>query len=263
MISVYTFQPDRIIIMPPLILSLILSALLSQASHGADGTWNIDDNGIWSTANSNWLDDIVADDVGFTANFITLDITADRTVSVDTERTIGNLIFGDVGVLTAGGWILDNGGVAGNILPLNTTTPTITVNALAPVDVYAPKSVVISAVIAGSNGLNKTGAGRLKLSSTNTYTGDTVVDGSVLAIINDRGLGAVPASFSPTNVQLLNGASLDATATTDVYNAGNTVDLHANRGIYLGPGVQSIIKKSSGHCFPYSRNHQWTGGAGI
>lgn len=137
----------------------------------ANGTWTqASSGGNWSTAaDPPWAGGTVADGSGFTANFNTLDIAADNTVHLDTPRTIGNLIFGDTNTATAAGWILDNNGSGTNILTLAGPTPTITVNALAPVDVFAPKSALITGVVAGSSGLIKDGAGRLKLTANNTY----------------------------------------------------------------------------------------------
>lgn len=212
-----------------------------------NGTWIVDANGSWSDADTmNWSGGSVADGTGFTADFSTIDITADRTVSLAAPRSIGNLIFGDVTTSSGAGWTVDNAATAGNILTLAGTTPTITVNPLAAVDIYAPKSVVMSGVITGTSGLTKAGSGRLKLTAANTFTGGTVVNGGTLAIINDNNLGAVPGSLDAANITLNSGATLDATATTDVYNASNTVDLGANRGITLGAGTQTIIKNHRG-----------------
>jgi autotransporter-associated beta strand protein len=60
-------------------------------------------NGIWiANVSANWSDTtrwsggIVADGAGFTADFSTVNITAGRTVTVDTARTIGTIKLGDI-----------------------------------------------------------------------------------------------------------------------------------------------------------------------
>lgn len=224
---------------------------VTHTTHAANGTWtDTTTGGLWSSAsNPPWAGGAVADGAGFTADFSTLNITSDNTVHLDTARTIGNLHFGDTDTSSAAGWILNNNGNGANILTLSGGSPTITVDALAPVDVFAPKSATISGVVAGSSGLTKEGAGRLKLTGTNTYTGGTVINGGTLAVINNNNLGATPGAFDAANITLNNGAMLDATATADAYNAGNTVDLHANRGIVLGPGTQILRKNHRGIVF--------------
>jgi len=69
-------------------------------------------------------------------------------VSLDGDRTLTSLIFGDSDTSTAGSWILDNNGTSTNNLILAGTTPTITVNALG-----TTKTATISAIIEGTAGL--------------------------------------------------------------------------------------------------------------
>jgi autotransporter-associated beta strand protein len=161
---------------------LLGSTLLAATStlHAADGTWNVDANGLWGTA-SNWTPGI-ADGSGFTANF-TNDITADRTVSLDGDRTLTNVVFGDSDTSSAGSWLLNNNGNNNNNLILAGTTPGITVNALG-----TGKTATISAIIQGSAGLVKSGDGTLILSGANTYTGNLTVDGGTL-------IGTVAGAF--------------------------------------------------------------------
>ena len=142
----------------------------------ASATWTNTAGGTWGTA-GNWLDNIVATGSGNTANFNTLNITADTTVNLDSARTIGNLVFGDTDTSSAAGWTLANNGNAGNILTLAGTTPTITVNALGDT-----KTATISAVVAGSAGLTKSGTGTLTLSAANTYSGATTVSDGTLQV---------------------------------------------------------------------------------
>jgi autotransporter-associated beta strand protein len=87
------------------------------------------------------------------------------------------LVFGDIDASSAASWILTNNSVAGNILTLSGTTPSITVNALG-----SSKTVSISAALAGTSGLTKAGAGTLTLAGANTYSGATIVSNGILQI---------------------------------------------------------------------------------
>ncbi|BCU79763.1 autotransporter-associated beta strand repeat-containing protein [Luteolibacter sp. LG18] len=170
---------------------------LSLEARAADGTWTtLTSGGLWSDT-ANWSGGTVADGSGSTANFNTLNITADNTVHLDGARTLTNLIFGDTTTSSAGSWILDNNGNAANILTLAGTTPTITVNALG-----TGKSATISAVIDGTTGFTKVGTGTLVLSGVNTYTGSTIIGNSTTAggtlqlTVNDAIAQSSGVSFS-------------------------------------------------------------------
>jgi len=148
------------------------------------GTWTNAAGGLWGTA-GNWSGNVVANGSGGTADFGTLNITADTTVNLDSARTVGDLFFGDTNPSSAAGWTLANNGNAANILTLAGTTPPITVDALG-----GTKTVEISAVVAGSNGLTKGGTGTLTLSGANIYGGQTDITEGTLLAANNTALGA-------------------------------------------------------------------------
>ena len=73
-------------------ISLIRLVITAGALHAispafaATGSWNVDADGLWGTS-TNWLSNIIADDLASTANF-TNNITTDRTVHLDGDRTL-------------------------------------------------------------------------------------------------------------------------------------------------------------------------------
>ena len=176
-------------------LDVAASAPTATWTHTAGGTW-----GTAAGAGSNWSNALVGGGSGNTANFNTLNLTADATVNLDSARTIGNLVFGDTETSSAFGWTLANNGNSANILTLAGTTPTITVNALGDT-----KSVTISAVVAGTQGLTKAGAGTLTLSGANTYTGATVVSQGTLLVNGSTASGSA--------VSVASGATLGGNGT--------------------------------------------------
>ena len=218
----------------------IATMLASPAVHAADGTWtDLTTGGLWS-AGGNWSGSTIAGGSGFTANFNTLNITADNTVHLDSALTLGNLIFGDT-TPSNNSWILDTGAVAvpGNILTLAGTTPTITVNNLGT------GTATITAVIAGSAGLIKDGAGTLQLGiglgtmPINTFTGGMTIKAGIVSLTG--------ASSAGSNVITLGDSSGSTAATLSSGGVGGGAVSYAN-AIILGAstGVLTIGSTTGG-----------------
>jgi autotransporter-associated beta strand protein len=128
------------------------------------GAWIADASDVWSQTND-WSGNAVANGVNETADFSTINITADRTVTLDSSRTIGFLKFSDTA--GANNWTL--AGANGSVLTLDTgsaTAPLITVT----------NTAAISASVTGTNGFTKTGPGTLILSGNNPLTGTLFID---------------------------------------------------------------------------------------
>lgn len=157
-----------------------------------NGTWtNLTSGGSWSGA-TNWSGGAVANGAGFTARFDTLNPTGDITVRLDSPRSIGSLAFADATVSSAASWILDNNGNAANVLTLDAAAPSISVGALG-----TSKVTLISAVLAGSAGFTKSGAGTLVLTAANTVSGPVNLAGGGLQLRNVNALaGATSFAFS-------------------------------------------------------------------
>jgi autotransporter-associated beta strand protein len=185
------------------------------------GTWTNTAGGQWGAA-GNWLSNIVASGSGSTADFSTLNITADTTVDLDSVRMVGNLVFGDTDTSSAAGWTL-----AGTALTLSGSTPTITVNALA-----TAKTATISAVVTGSAGLSKSGFGTLTLTGANAYTNDTTINAGTLEI----GDGGTTGTLGSGAVFIDSGAFLSINRSND-YGTGSSQ-------VFSGAGT--IIKKGTG-----------------
>ncbi len=148
-------------------------------------TWGVNADGNWSTT-SNWINSVVADGVGNTADFSQLNITADRTVTLDTSRNIGTLKFGDPS--GAQNWIVTNSG--GSVLTLNnnSTSPSIVV----------ANTATLALPLTGTNGFTKSGTGTLILSGSNSLSGAFNVDTANTA--NNDGIVRVAHPFAITNV---------------------------------------------------------------
>lgn len=196
-------------------LSLVLNASNTHAQ--TNGTWiNATSNSTWSTL-ANWSGGTVADGADGVADFSTLDIAANRTVNLGANRTIGSLIFGDA-TTASNTWTLANGTGGPWTLTLQTSTGTPTIQVVN-------QTATISAVVGGSQGLSKTGAGTLTLSNAaNTLTGGIALNAGALNF-SSGSLGGNLVTFAAN-------ASLG-------WSAGNTLDVSAQ--IKIEDGVTATI----------------------
>ena len=175
----------------------VLGSLLALASSNdalaTNGTWTrTTSGGLWS-AIADWSGGTVATGTDGIANFDTLNITADDTVHLDSARTIGGLLFGDT--TPSNDWILDNDGNAAHILTLavSSGSPSIQVN---------NDTATISAVLAGTQGLAKKGAGTLFLAPGNTFGGGLSIQQGTLRIVTINNVGTNGSLGHNTSVAL-------------------------------------------------------------
>ena len=188
------------------------------------GSWNVDADGLWSL-NTNWLNNTIAGGVSGTATFAN-NITANRTVTLDTARSLGSFIFGDADTSSAASWIVS--GTAPMTINNGTNSALITVNALG-----TGATVTISSTLGGSGtspAIIKNGVGTLVLAGTNNFTTNLAITTGTLQISQDRNLGGVGA-FATDRITISNGATLRTSA---------LVTLSGSRGITIGSGGGTI-----------------------
>jgi autotransporter-associated beta strand protein len=192
------------------------------------GIWIADASDIWSQTND-WSGNSVANGASETADFSTINITADRTVTLDSSRTIGNLKFSDTA--GANNWTLTT--ADGSALSLDTgsaTSPLITVT----------NTATVSAPVAGTNGFTKTGPGTLILSGNNPLTGTLFIDTG--SNVGNDGIVRVAGPDAVDNVSLIsirNNNSGNSTLQLDG-SAGN-ITINANFTVtYRNNGVIAI-----------------------
>lgn len=163
---------------------------ISLPSVSGNGTWtSATTGGTWSEG-TKWLNSFPANGGGNSANFGTLDITSNLTVTLDRSRSIGSLVFGD----TSGtqNWTLNNSG--GATLTLDAANPTITVN---------QNTATIAAPLAGTAGFMKSGVGTLVLSGDNSLSGTLFIDTNVAS-----GSSGTVRINNPDSVTDLTGISI-------------------------------------------------------
>lgn len=188
-----------------------------------NGTWSTNADGLWSDTN-NWAGGAVANGIGDTADFSTLDITADRTVTLDTSRSLGTLKFGD----TAGAqnWRLASGG--GVTLTLDTgsaTSPSIVVN---------QNSVTNLVPLAGTNGFTKSGSGTLVLATDSSLSGTVNIDTSSTTAAEGAVRIASPGAL----------ASVSSIQIRDNNNGSSTLQLDGTNGNVTTPAGIALNGRS-------------------
>lgn len=198
-------------------------------TNAASGVWNVDADGVWSD-NTKWLNGIVGTGAGNTADFSALDITADRTVTLDALRTLGTLRFGD----TSGGqnWFVNSGG--GTALTLNSgssVVPSIVVNS---------NNATLQVTLAGTNGFTKSGIGTLILASSNSLTGalnlDRGIDGN-----NNDGATRITSSSAIQNFSAVNIRNTSVTTA-----GGATLQLDGTAGgIVVTQNISATCRNNS------------------
>jgi autotransporter-associated beta strand protein len=177
----------------------------------SSGTWSADASANWSDTNR-WLGNAVANGASYTANFSTINISGNRTITVDTARTIGALKFGDIS--GAQSWTLTN--APGINLTLDTTNGQPTIN--------VTNTTTLATPLVSTLGFLKSGPGTLILSGNNSLAGTLKIDSAsasandgIVRAANPGALGAV------TNLQILNNTTGNSTLQLDGTLGGITV----------------------------------------
>ena len=185
----------------------------------ASGSWNTAASPPWSSGALPAATD--------GADFSTLAVTADSTINLDGNQRINSLIFGSATAAAPANWLLSPGTPTGSTLSLTGRTPTITVNGTGNAG-----TVTIGAVIAGNEGLTKTGAGTVALLAANPYSGATVIKGGTLQLLNSQP-GSLAHRWS------FNGSLDDAMGGRSAVPHGNTT-VTASQVTITGGGTQHV-----------------------
>ncbi|TAE74979.1 MAG: hypothetical protein EAZ84_10140, partial [Verrucomicrobia bacterium] len=182
------------------------------------GIWASSDNGYWEDA-GNWASNTIASGIDSTATF---NGALGTTVSLFNNLTIGNLAFS-----------VEDYTLAGAALTLNASvTPAISVD--------SARTATISANLAGTGGMEKTGDGKLVLTGVKTYTGGTTVTAGTLELSGANGGNAIIRG----TLEVQTGATVSMTnddGTGLGWNDGNKVTaLTINGGTVTSNGVMHV-----------------------
>jgi len=198
-------------------LGIVVAAFSTPLLAQTNGTWtNATSNSAWSTT-TNWSGGLVADGMDAIADFSTLDIAANRTVNLGASRSIGTLIFGDA-TTASNNWALANGTGGPWTLTLATSSG-------APMIQVVNQTATITALLGGTQGFTKSGAGALTLNNaSNTLSG---------------GISLAAGTLNFTSGSLgTNLVTFTANATLG-WSAGNTQDISAQ--VKVEDGVTAVL----------------------
>ena len=179
-------------------LTVGLLTLSPGRTFAQSGFWNVDASGDWSL-NTNWNPAAVPGNAAGDVIGLTNNITAARTVTIDTtSRTVGALNIGDsnnthaftLAASGGAGLTFNNGGSGVALTELGTIQDTVStpVTLADNLTVNVGGQLSISGPISesgGSRSLTKSGLGYLTLGGNNTYAGDTTVTGRLTVAANN------------------------------------------------------------------------------
>ncbi len=177
-------------------------------------TWTNNGDGFWSNQSGdelNWQNSVIAGGSDVSANFSTLALAQDSTITLDGSRSIGSMAFGDASATPAFNWALSP--ASGSTLTLQTSagTPSITVN---------NQTTTIGAPLGGTQGVTKSGAGTLKLTGTQPYTGDTTVNAGTLLLDS--------SAVTSNTAQLASGKIINNSSVSFYRNATGFTHINAS-----------------------------------
>lgn len=228
----------------------VFSSLWLAKASAAVGSWNVNAAGGWDNA-SNWSGGTIPNGTGDTAHF-SFDISAARAVSLNGDRTVGQLTIGDPtssffaysiasGTPASSRLIFDQTGTSAAFLNFPVVANTAANTISAPILLMDSLEVTtaasnatnptqtLSGIIsdgASSYSITKKGLGLMTLSGVNAFDGGVTIEAGKLTASHNFALGTGAATVSEGAQLFLNGISgAYANALTI---AGNGVALATN-----------------------------------
>ena len=233
-------------------LAVAALALAALSASAASGTWtnlmptatSASASGSWGAA-TNWFNSLIASNVDTTADFSTLNLTnATTTVTLDGNRTNGFLVIGDTVPDT--NWTFNAGTPSSSALTLLTSSGQPAIN-------VSNQLATFGAPIFSANGFIKTGAGTLRMNSSNTNSagaatvgwmnGLIVVSNGVLQCGNGS-IGIAGNQNGTNRVVVLDGATVEVISAIGVNNKHLTISGNGVGGtkgaIYAFPPTNNV-----------------------
>jgi fibronectin-binding autotransporter adhesin len=234
-----------------------LMAVLFTTADNTTKNWNtLEENGIWGVPGFSAVGQLWGQ--GSDAEIRGPATSVNFTLSIDS----GNI---DAKSLS------NNMTASGSTLTVSATSTNQLVLSGPSVSVGSGVTTTISAPIAGSSGLTKSGTGTLTLSGTNVYSGVTAINAGTLSIAAETALGSNPSSFT-ANQLTLNGGTLATTGAMIIDDTGRGITLGSSSGTFnvssgmttietgntIG-GTGDLVKTGNGTLLLKGTNNSYTG----
>jgi autotransporter-associated beta strand protein len=242
-------------------LLLALSYGAATSARADSGNWNVNAAGNWSAA-ANWSPAAVPGTAAGDVVGLTYDITAARTVTIDTtSRTVGTLNIGDpttaffaYTLAASGGAKLtfDNSGNGASLVQAVTTASDVISTPLILADnlsINNSSALALSGIISdGGAGktLTKAGGGALTLSGANTFGGKLTVSVGTLSFNTITNVGATSSALgAPTTVD---AGTIELKAIMVYTGAATTSDrvINANGNLQINNSGTGLLTLSGG-----------------
>ncbi len=213
-------------------------AVLTVSIPGAprDGTWIANADGAWSEP-ARWSGGIIANGPSFLADFSTINITANRTVTVDSPRSIGSLRFGDTS--NAQTW---------NIVAANDGRVTLNSGSSAMPTIHVATPTVLSVPLGGTNGFAKTGTSTLTLAGSNALSGAINIDTSSTTTAEGAVVAAHPHALANASIIRIRNNN-DGSSTLRLNGINGSVIIPAQIEVNCRNNSEPTIQNVSGTNF--------------
>jgi autotransporter-associated beta strand protein len=225
-----------------------------ESACAANGTWISNASSTWSGA-ANWSPAVVPGTAaGDIVSITGTNITATRTVTINTNVTLGTLNIGDTDAthsyilaLSSGSFTLNNSGSGAQINQTATSagdtisapfvlgdnltiTNSAVTNAVSPIRILTITGNISET--GGARTLSKSGTASVVLSGTATYTGATTINAGILQFAKTASLyNSSTASWTAANIVTGSGGTLGLNVGgTGEFTTGNVTTLLTNLG---------------------------------
>jgi len=225
---------------------------LTSSAFAASGNWTNDASSVWSAV-ANWNPNAVPGTAAGDVVSLTNNITAARTITLDTVATVGTLNIGDsastflaftLSPAAAQTLTFNNSGNGAKLAQSITTASDVITTPITLADnltVTNTSTLTLGGIISGTSyAITKIGTGTLNLTNGNTFGGGLILSNGILNIISNTAVGSgnltlAGGTFEGFGVTITNNvvAQNGATATVQLSGAG---DLNLN-GNFSGGGT--------------------------